>query len=240
NLLLLCPLWVSTLKEYARVQIEPDITDAQTNVIGTGSMQNTAQTDVFDSMYSGLTREVILPYYNMSWLTILGAVASLAQKEHPYIPESKKVPTKFFFILFGLCVEALSNTFGGGSRNSSVGNNIENQKIVRTCIDALKAFLRPVVAGSAFLDEYVFIELINLFDRLVLTEGFKVQYDIIQIIGNIIKDFGVAYICKDIPKKSMKINGHGEDEAAVEFPETETILFHILRLLVNIFFQKIP
>lgn len=287
NLPLLCPLWVSTLKEYARVQVEPDITDAQANVIGIGSMRNTTQTEVFDSMYSGLTREVILPYYNMSWLTILGAVASLAQKENPYIilalneeeittddntndiskhdddfddfgddnnefsddfvsfalekePESKKEPAKFFFILFGLCVEALSNTFGGGSRSSSVGNNIENQKIVRTCIEALKAFLRPVVAGSAFLDEYVFIELINLFDRLVLTEGFKVQYDIIQIIGNIIKDFGASYICKDIPKKSMKINGHSEDAAAVEFPETETVLFHILRLLVNIFFQKIP
>ncbi|CAG8571263.1 21017_t:CDS:10 [Cetraspora pellucida] len=292
NLPLLCPLWILTLKEYARVQVDPDITDAQANVIGTGSMQNTSQTEVFDSMYSGLTREVILTYYNMSWLTILGAIASLVQKENPYIilalngeeitiddntndiskygddefddfgddnnefsddfsafshekePELKKDPAKYFFILFGLCVEALSNTFGGSSRSSgvgnNVGNNVETQKIVRTCIDALKAFLRPVVAGNTFLDEYIFIELINLFDRLILTEGFKVQYDIIQIIGNIIKDFGAAYICKDVPKNSMKINGHSEDEATIEFTETETILFHILRLLVNIFFQKIP
>ncbi|CAG8436575.1 4544_t:CDS:10 [Scutellospora calospora] len=251
NLPLLCPLWVSTLKEYARVQIEPDITDAQANIIGNGSMQNTAQTEVFDSMYSGLTREVILPYYNMSWLTILGAVASLVQRENPYIilalngeeKKEPKEPAKFFFILFGLCVEALSNTFGGGNRSSGVENNVENQKIVRTCIDALKAFLRSAVAGNAFLNEYVFIELINLFDRLVLTEGFQVQYDIIQIIGNIIKDFGAEYICKDIPNKSVKINGHNEDESTAELTETdenETILFHILRLLVNIFFQKIP
>lgn len=68
---MLCPLWVSALKEYARVQVEPDVSEAQINIIGnkqnrgsgrslSGSSSST-QTDVFDSMYSGLTREVILP-----------------------------------------------------------------------------------------------------------------------------------------------------------------------------------
>src|SRR5438874_1663626 len=61
NLSLLCPLWVTSLKEYARVQIEPDIAGSQTNNLGSDLLQNATQTEIFDSMYSGLTREVILP-----------------------------------------------------------------------------------------------------------------------------------------------------------------------------------
>ena len=70
----LCPLWVSALKEYSRVQVEPYLAEAQINIIGNGRsrgsgrnssgssfLSSSTQTDVFDSMYSGLTREVILP-----------------------------------------------------------------------------------------------------------------------------------------------------------------------------------
>jgi len=116
---------------------------------------------------------------------------------------------KYFFILFGLCVEALSKTFGGGSRSSGLvgsvnssgdesNNTNENDKVVKTCINALKAFLRPIVAGDIFLEKTIFIELINLFDRLILTEGFEVQYDIIKIIANIINDYGSTFICDDL------------------------------------------
>ena len=71
---LLCPLWVLALKEYARVQIEPDIAESQINIIGSrgnggnvgGSFLSPTQTEVFDSMYSGLTREVILPVCTLS------------------------------------------------------------------------------------------------------------------------------------------------------------------------------
>lgn len=189
----------------------------------------------------------------MSWLTILGAVASLLESENPLIISSlngsdsssassedvneeeefadfenekenesfddftdfttvtetstKKEAVKDFFILFGLCVEALSKTFGGSNRSSGLGvnssvnnpnNTNENDKVVKTCINALKAFLRPSVAGTVFLEKEMVIELINLFDRLILTEGFEVQYDIIQIVANIINDYGSTYLCEDL------------------------------------------
>ncbi|RIA85835.1 armadillo-type protein [Glomus cerebriforme] len=313
NLSLLCPLWVSALKEYARIQIEPDIAEAQINNMGNGRnggmrgdssfLSSSTQTEVFDSMYSGLTREVILPYYNMSWLTILGAVASLVESGNPLIisalngkdPSSttnnddvveftdfgdekenvssfddftdfttitetsiKKVALKDFFILFGLCVEALSQTFGGSSRSSGLliggvnsgGNNSpssnENDKVVKTCINALKAFLRPIVAGTEFLEKKMVIELINLFDRLILTEGFKVQYDIIQIIANIINDYGSTYLCEDLlstEDKRITTNGITDEEndtTTNDDDKSQTVIFYILRLLVNIFFQKVP
>jgi hypothetical protein len=186
----------------------------------------------------------------MSWLTILGAVASLLESGNPLIisalngsdststsnsdvneeefadfdnekendsfddftdfvttteTSTKKEAVKDFFILFGLCVEALSQTFGGSNRLSGLGvnsnnpnNTNENDKVVKTCINALKAFLRPSVAGTVFLEKGMVIELINLFDRLILTEGFEVQYDIIQIVANIINDYGNTYLCEDL------------------------------------------
>lgn len=188
----------------------------------------------------------------MSWLTILGAVASLLESGNPLIisalngsdssstssgdvneeeftdfenekenesfddftdfttateTSTKKEAVKDFFILFGLCVEALSKTFGGSNRSSGLGvnssvnnpnNTNENDKVVKTCINALKAFLRPSVAGTVFLEKEMVIELINLFDRLILTEGFEVQYDIIQIVANIINDYGSTYLCEDL------------------------------------------
>ncbi|RGB29005.1 armadillo-type protein [Rhizophagus diaphanus] len=307
NLPLLCPLWVSALKEYARVQVEPDVAEAQINVIGNGKIGGSggnfgggsAQTEVFDSMYSGLTREVILPYYNMSWLTILGAVASLLESGNPLIisalngsdssstssgdvneeeftdfenekenesfddftdfttateTSTKKEAVKDFFILFGLCVEALSKTFGGSNRSSGLGvnssvnnpnNTHENDKVVKTCINALKAFLRPSVAGTVFLEKEMVIELINLFDRLILTEGFEVQYDIIQIVANIINDYGSTYLCEDLlstEEESATISGNSDDTITNDENDdkSRTVVFYILRLIVNIFFQKVP
>ncbi|CAI2166927.1 889_t:CDS:10 [Funneliformis geosporum] len=311
NLSLLCPLWVSALKEYARVQVEPDIAEAQINIIGSGgnggnvgrSFLSPTQTEVFDSMYSGLTREVILPYYNRSWLTILGAVASLVDSGNPLIINalngkdlssttsdvkddeqqhdkftnfgndlssfedfteftsttitSTAKAAKYFFILFGLCVEALSKTFGGGRRSSGLIGSVnssgdksnvtsENDKVVKTCINALKAFLRPIISGDIFLERTIFIELISLFDRLVLTEGFEVQHDIIQTITNIINDYGSTFICDDLltmeNKRSTTINVNLENDSTMNNDEnkSQTILFYMLRLLVNIFFQKIP
>ncbi|CAG8604331.1 6383_t:CDS:10 [Rhizophagus irregularis] len=280
NLSLLCPLWVSALKEYARVQVEPDVAEAQTNIIGNGKIGGSggnfgggsAQTEVFDSMYSGLTREVILPYYNMSWLTILGAVASLLESGNPLIisalngsdssstssgdvneeeftdfenekenesfddftdfttateTSTKKEAVKDFFILFGLCVEALSKTFGGSNRSSGLGvnssvnnpnNTNENDKVVKTCINALKAFLRP---------------------------RFEVQYDIIQIVANIINDYGSTYLCEDLlstEEESATISGNSDDTVTNDETDdkSRTVVFYILRLIVNIFFQKVP
>ncbi|CAG8601056.1 5210_t:CDS:10, partial [Ambispora leptoticha] len=274
NLQLLCPLWVGALRDYARVQVEPEI-ESQTNSNTTSTISN-AQSDGFDSMYIGLTREVILPYYNKSWLKILAAIASLVEvnnnliisaingedcvedkKTHENkdngenfgdflafenetktinssdkdITKSEKLndTTKYFYILFGLCIEALSKTFGGSSNNS------EDQIIVLTCLDALKALLRPVSAGRAFLEKSIFVELVNLLDRLALTEGFKAQCVIIQIIKDMISFHGPDYLCDDLENTRNQSNGHLPNKT-----KSDTKIYHILRLLTNIFFQKIP
>lgn len=52
HLPLLCPFWVASLREYARVRTDPDA--ASTSDSGAGGA-------AFDSVYSGLSRETALP-----------------------------------------------------------------------------------------------------------------------------------------------------------------------------------
>lgn len=51
HLPLLCPFWVASLREYARVRTDPDATSSDSGVGGAA----------FDSVYSGLSRETALP-----------------------------------------------------------------------------------------------------------------------------------------------------------------------------------
>lgn len=51
HLPLLCPFWVASLREYARVRTDPDATSSDSGAGGAA----------FDSVYSGLSRETALP-----------------------------------------------------------------------------------------------------------------------------------------------------------------------------------
>ena len=51
HLSLLCPFWVASLREYARVRTDPEATSEDSGVGGA----------TFDSVYSGLSRETALP-----------------------------------------------------------------------------------------------------------------------------------------------------------------------------------
>lgn len=51
HLPLLCPFWVASLREYARVRTDPDAASSDSGAGGAA----------FDSVYSGLSRETALP-----------------------------------------------------------------------------------------------------------------------------------------------------------------------------------
>lgn len=55
---LLCPLWISSLREYARVRTDPEATSSDSGVGGA----------TFDSVYSGLSRETALPVCSVLFL----------------------------------------------------------------------------------------------------------------------------------------------------------------------------
>lgn len=86
-------------------------------------------------------------------------------------------PTAFFFMLFGIVIEALT-TRPGNDTPSSEAHTLE-------ILSALKRILRPSVSGNAVFQDAVFAETTELFDRLALTESPDVQLVIVEIARNL-------------------------------------------------------
>ncbi|KAI9243888.1 armadillo-type protein [Phascolomyces articulosus] len=251
NLSALSPLWLRSLQDYARIRLESDIVALTSSTVGI----QTSSSGGIESMYSAATKQVVLPYYRKSWLKIMEAVASLIESGAPSMldaltsnPDAEQTepdkPSNLFCILFGLCIESLSRISSSSSGRSDVTTMV-------ICLKALKTFIQSSLAGDHFLPKAIFLELMNVFDRLIQTEGYRVQLIIIEIIQRLTKNYGASYLCDDLVDQI----DNGEDDLdglkgtvledmdrALEpgaFPSTAK-LYYVLRLLINVFLQKLP
>ncbi|KAF2742928.1 HEAT repeat protein-like protein [Sporormia fimetaria CBS 119925] len=184
----LTPLWVSSLREYARLRFEPDIS----------SMGSTSLSGSLDTIYAALNRETLLKFYQDSWLNLVDAIASLVDEDSEFVFDAldgktdlsssnteakvndninyRDEPVAFFFVLFGLAFEALAGR---------PGDLQASKEQILEILQALKKILRPAVSGQAIYQEVVFSETMDMMDRLVLTEGLSVQSVIVEIARNL-------------------------------------------------------
>ncbi|TRM58754.1 armadillo-type protein [Schizophyllum amplum] len=181
----LASLWIASLRDYASIRVDSEALQDSSSV-------------ALDSSFSGLGKEVLLPYYADSWAIILQAVATAMQSGDPGIllamdgqePKTAEVdaikltsrsePTICFFIVFGLVYEALAAT--SGDTNSAATNR---QTVVVACLQALKCLIRPEYAGKAILDPPIFEEFISLCYRIALTEPANMLLHLIDVITNL-------------------------------------------------------
>lgn len=126
-------------------------------------------------------------------------------------------PVAFFFVLFGIVIEALVTRPGNDSPSAEV------QTI--GILSALKKILRPSVSGNAIFQDAVFSEAIELFDRLALTEGLDVQMIIVDIARN---------LCLTHPSAAIDEDG-GED-----LSEGIEQLFELTRIIVLVLASVLP
>ena len=125
-------------------------------------------------------------------------------------------PVAFFFVLFGIVVEALVTRPGNDSPSAEV------QTI--GILSALKKILRPSVSGNAIFQDAVFSEAIELFDRLALTEGLEVQMIIVDIARN---------LCLTHPSAAI-------DEGGEDLSEGIEQLFELTRIIVLVLASVLP
>ncbi|KAF1946540.1 HEAT repeat protein-like protein [Clathrospora elynae] len=184
----LTPLWLASLREYARLRFEPDISSSMGSASLSGSL---------DTIYAALNRETLLKFYQDSWLNLVDAIASLIDEDSEFVfdaldgktelsqstPNGKAdhinyrdEPVAFFFVLFGLAFEALAGR---------PGDLQASKEQILEILQALKKILRPSVSGHAIYQEVVFSETMDMLDRLVLTEGLTVQTVIVEITRNL-------------------------------------------------------
>ncbi|KAF2084373.1 HEAT repeat protein-like protein [Saccharata proteae CBS 121410] len=229
----LTPLWLASLREFARLRFEPDISMTSGPASLSGSL---------DTIYSALNRETLLKFYQDSWLNLVDAIASLIDEDSDFVFDAldgkteltesgdgkddkpadinyRDEPVAFFFVLFGLAFEALVGRPSDGS--ATKGQTLEILK-------ALKNILRPSVSGHAIYQEVVFSETMDMLDRLVLTEGLDVQEIIVQIARNLCLGHPSALKSQDVPD--------GEENLTDDIDQ----LFELTRIIVLVLAGLIP
>jgi uncharacterized protein (DUF2267 family) len=126
-------------------------------------------------------------------------------------------PVAFFFILYGIAFEAIVKRT---ETNSESGKDQTLEILL-----ALERILRPSVAGRAIYQDVVFSETMDLFDRLVLTEGLAIQAAVVQITRN---------LCLAHPSTEE------DAELNERLPEDIEQLFELTRIIVLVLANVLP
>ncbi|KAK0732813.1 armadillo-type protein [Apiosordaria backusii] len=230
----LTPLWLESLREFARLRFEPDIS----MTLGPPSLSGS-----LDTVYAALNRETQLKFYQDSWLKLVDAIASLIEQDSEFVFDAldgKEVtapngtngggskgadinyrdePLAFFFVLFGVAFEALATKPGQSE-------SLATQEQTLAILKALKKILHPSVSGHAIYRDAIFSETMDLLDRLVLTEELDVQGVIVEI---------ARALCVAHPaarKKDEADNG--------ELSEDIEQLFELTRIIVLVLSGLLP
>ncbi|KAF2837010.1 ARM repeat-containing protein [Patellaria atrata CBS 101060] len=227
----LTPLWLASLREFARLRFEPDISTAAGAASLSGSL---------DMIYAALNRETLLKFYQDSWLNLVDAIASLIEEDSEFVFDAldgktdgttpgvpvkssdinyRDEPVAFFFVLFGLAFEALV---------SRTGDSQASKDQTLSILQALKKILRPSVSGHAIYQEVVFTETTDMLDRLVLTEGPPIQAVIVEIARN---------LCLGHPSARTTSHGPPGEEQLTEDIEQ---LFELTRIMVLVLSGLVP
>ncbi|KAF2647448.1 HEAT repeat protein-like protein [Lophiostoma macrostomum CBS 122681] len=227
----LTPLWLSSLREYARLRFEPDIS----------SMGSASLSGSLDTIYAALNRETLLKFYQESWLNLVDAIASLIDEDSEFVFDAldgktelsttttngkstdsinyRDEPVAFFFVLFGLAFEALAGR---------PGDLQASKEQILEILQALKKILRPSVSGHAIYQEVVFSETMDMLDRLVLTEGLNVQTVIVEIARN---------LCLGHPSaRRGQTSSNGEENLSEDIDQ----LFELTKIMVLVLTGLVP
>lgn len=229
----LTPLWLESLREFARLRFEPDIS----MTLGPPSLSGN-----LDTVYAALNRETLLKFYQDSWLKLVDAIASLIEQDSDFVFDAldgkelsapsktnsrskaqginyRDEPVAFFFVLFGIAFEALATKPG---QSESLATHEQTLEILR----ALKKILHPSVSGHAIYRDYIFSETMELLDRLVLTEGLDIQSVIVDI---------ARALCVAHPTARKKVEAENE-----ELSQEVDQLFELTRIIVLVLSGLLP
>ncbi|KAM0791957.1 hypothetical protein ACM66B_004208 [Microbotryomycetes sp. NB124-2] len=210
HLPLLCPFWVSSLREYAQLRTDPDATASDSGAGGSA----------YDSVYSGLSRETALPFYEQSWPSMLHAIGVLLREGNelaflavddndvPKGTTQRQEPAAFFWILFGLSFEALCTGAPG---------------VQEMALESTAGLIRREVSGSALLEPGLFDELCNLCFRLSITEGPSVKARVMDMLIQM----------STLASSSDAVNGTSSDS-------TNTKMTQCLRVATCLLRETIP
>jgi len=243
NLKLLLSYWISSLCEFSRLKQESEMHSPSSMTRVSDSFS------AITSIYLAFVRDINLPFYEHSWIPFIQAVASLINYTDNEIklifrPESvsPKYPPKSFYILFGLCIGLITNEKSFYSKNNQIINkelfsgekNYDKNEIIIICLDSILKFFNPVFAGTEFLYDDIFFEILAIFERLSRQRNVDIQYLIVAILNLIAKNYPYFYTNLDSDAKELVIDeiNYGVSE---KFYAVVKLLFYIVLDYLNVF-----
>ncbi|CAK7244735.1 MAG: hypothetical protein STHCBS139747_006281 [Sporothrix thermara] len=207
----LTPLWLESLREFARLRFEPDIS----MTLGPPSLSGS-----LDTIYAALNRETLLAFYQEAWLKLVDAIASLIEQDSEFVFDAldgKLAEGEDGYETKNAVTASLSGAKGGSggggdavAKKKGADINYRDEPVAfffvlfgiafealaarqghadslatrgqtLEILLALKKILHPSVSGQAIYRDAIFSETMDLLDRQVLTEGLDVQGVIVEI-----------------------------------------------------------
>ncbi|KAI9202203.1 armadillo-type protein [Polychytrium aggregatum] len=262
NLPRLGQLWVSILKDYAQFKIERE-TVSYPGQPGDSSID----------IYMAARREVILPFYSGSWVLVLQALSNLAHDEvevfiksvsdnadaaTPSTEQQETSPETVlkdtFSILFGLCIESISNsgtvglglsgipgTQSGGNANALEEKQRSIALALEICLSSIHKLARPKIFGVHIFDKGIFTDLVNVLDRVLQSEDAPMQLIVAQIIAQIAADFDETYLSGEASRAARDISTSAEIKISAPLPPVPVSkVYHLWKLLVSALAYHVP
>lgn len=180
-------------------------------------------------------------FYQASWLNFVDAIASLIDEDSEFVFDAldgkadlgtskgsqngsqdinyRDEPVAFFFVLFGITFEALV----GRSTSDTAMTSERTLGVLR----AMQKIVRPSVAGLAIYQDAIFSESMDLFDRLILTEGIEIQTVVVEIAHN---------LCIGHPSARRSQDYESGDHLSDDIDQ----LFELTRIIVLVISRHIP
>ena len=196
---LLIPAWIALLREYARLHS----TDAESAALGQAQSKVNFSAAI-DSQYAGLSREVVLPYFEASWWRVLYAISTVMRSDKAdqlLGPEDDRVgkdePAPFFFPLYGLAFEVLASP-------GSWDDTMREAQVKRIALQGLQSLSHAKYAGGALLDETLFEELSTLCHRMIVVESVPVQIGVMEMLSTLIASYGGRIQNRDMVDKCLR------------------------------------
>ncbi|KTW26431.1 hypothetical protein T552_02911 [Pneumocystis carinii B80] len=239
NLALLIPLWITSLRDYTKF------------CFGTYELSNnlsylTSQSINFDKIFSNINNDELFEICNKFWINVVYAISILLESNKNIIFKSitwyesnnlnimkldkktnhKKKTSTLFFLLFGICFEALLHSIS----NKRVINT-DKQKLY--ILSALEKILNISLHNEIIYSDTTFSELVILLKRLLLTEQPIIQILIIRIATSLVNNYPLEN------QKHLKNNKNYSDQQKnmPNYPSKLHELSEIIILPLILYFQ---
>lgn len=136
--------------------------------------------------------------------------------------EAAGVP-RTFYVLFGLCIEALSTSAGTSVERTPTGR-LEAERIILVCLQALNGLMQPAMLGDAFISDAEFREMISVTSRILQTESIGASIKVLELLSGVVTNYGKRFLSET-------------DDTGLE---KSPALTSIVKLLMIVFAENLP